>query len=122
MREGTKAKLLGCRRQYNESVIREKTTENQGLGRAIFFRNGMPDGYMVRLANMEEKHFPTATIVEENPDGSVDIYFDRLFLAHYDKGEHLTFWPVQKEREQKKYSLTRQKIPVHSRSERLPAQ
>jgi len=52
---------------------------------------------MVRLANLDEKHFPTATRVEEMPDGSIEIWFDRIFLNRYAKGEHLSHWPVVKE-------------------------
>jgi hypothetical protein len=70
--------------------------------RAVFVRNGIPDGFMVRLANLEERHFPTATRVEEKPDGTIEIWFDRIFLNSYPKGEHLSHWRVVKERPKKK--------------------
>jgi hypothetical protein len=56
---------------------------------------------MVRLANLDEEYFPTATRVEEMPDGSVEIWFDRIFLSRYAKGEHLSHWPVVRERSKK---------------------
>lgn len=64
----------------------------------MFIRNGLPDGYVVRLVSLEEKHFPTATRVEEQADGSIDIYFNRIYLGGYKKGEHLSHWPVVRER------------------------
>ena len=76
----------------------KRKDEHQGLGLAKFVHNGLPDGYVVRLASMEEKHFPTATKVRENPDQSIEIWFDLIFLEKYSKGEYLSFWPVQKER------------------------
>ena len=68
------------------------------MQRAVFIRMGMPDGFMIRMANLEEKHFPTATKVEEKPDGSIEVWFDRIFLNGYAKGEHLSHWPVVRER------------------------
>jgi hypothetical protein len=35
---------------------------------ARFVHNGLPDGYMVRLASLEERHFGTATKIEEKKD------------------------------------------------------
>lgn len=61
-------------------------------------RNGLPDGYVVRLASLGEKHFPTATKVKENADESIDVWFDLIHLRHYNQGEYLGFWPVQRER------------------------
>ena len=60
----------------------------------MFVRNGVPDGYIVRLSNLEEKHFPTATRVEKLPDESIEIWFDRIFLGTYHKGAYLSYWKV----------------------------
>ncbi len=57
---------------------------------------------MVRLATLQEKHFPTATRVEEKPDGSIEIWFDRIYLNGYVKGEHLRHWPLVRERPKKR--------------------
>jgi hypothetical protein len=72
------------------------------LGPVRFVHNGLPDGYVVRLASMEEKHFPTATTVRENSDGSIEIRFDQIHLKGYKKGEYLSYWPVKKERPRQK--------------------
>lgn len=56
---------------------------------AQFVKNGLPDGFNVRLANMEVKHFPTATRIEETADGGIEIYNDRLFLERIPNGQHL---------------------------------
>jgi hypothetical protein len=53
---------------------------------------------VVRLASLEEIYFPTATRVVETADGDIDIYFDRIHLRSFAKGELSTHWPVQKER------------------------
>ncbi len=71
------------------------------MGRPVkfFVRNTLPDGYVVRLASMEEKHFPTATEVRRNnTDGSIDIRFDHIWLARFRAEEYLTVWRVSKER------------------------
>jgi hypothetical protein len=68
----------------------------------VLIHNGMPDGFMVRFAGLEEKHFPTATRVEDKPDGSIEIWFDRIFLNRYAKGEHLSHWRVVRERPKKR--------------------
>jgi hypothetical protein len=65
----------------------------------MFVRNGIPDGFVVRLTDLKEEHFPTATRVEEKRDGSLEIWNDRVFLKSYKKGEHVgEFWKVVKER------------------------
>jgi hypothetical protein len=51
---------------------------------------------------MEEKHFPTATTVRENSDGSIEVRFDQIHLKGYKKGEYLSYWPVKKERPRQK--------------------
>jgi hypothetical protein len=68
------------------------------MQRARFIRNGIPDGFMVRLANLEVTHIHNATRVEEKPDGSIEIWFDRIPLPGYAKGEYLNYWPVVRER------------------------
>ena len=68
------------------------------MQRAVFIRNGIPDGFMVRLANHEEKHIPNATRVEEKPEGSIEIWYDRIPLPGYAKGEYREYWPVFRER------------------------
>jgi hypothetical protein len=80
----------------NKNVLDRRKKET--LGPTKFVRNGISDGCVIRLASMKEKHIPTATRVEERPDGSIDVWFDRIFLEHYGKGEYMTFWPVQTER------------------------
>ena len=49
---------------------------------AQFVKNGLPDGFNVRLANMEVKHFPTATRMEETADGGIEIA--TIFLSSTD--------------------------------------
>ena len=61
---------------YTKNVVLKRKEEHQGLGRAKFVHKGSPDGYVVRLASWEEKHFPTATKVSENPGQSIEIWFD----------------------------------------------
>jgi hypothetical protein len=58
---------------------------------SLFVRNGVPDGYVVRLVNLEEKHFPNATTINEKPDGSIVIWFDRVYLSSFAKSEYLTY-------------------------------
>jgi len=72
--------------------------KREGLNLARFVRNGLPNGYVVRLDNMEERHFPTATRVKEGSDGSIELYFDRIFLGSFEKSQHKSFWPVYAER------------------------
>jgi hypothetical protein len=78
--------------------MRKRNNAEEHPGRVGFVRNGVPDGYVVRLVNMEEKHFPTATRIEEEPNGSIGVYFDWHHIAYYSKGRYLSYWPVQKER------------------------
>jgi hypothetical protein len=75
----------------------------------VLIHNGIPDGLTVRLASLEEKHFPTATKVVEKPDGSLEIWFDRIFLHTYSKGEHLSHWFTVRERPRKKRIGTKKK-------------
>jgi hypothetical protein len=70
----------------------------QSIGIARFVRNGLPDGYVIRLATMEERHFPTATRIIETTDGGIDVRFDCIHLDHFPKGQFLSYWPVVKER------------------------
>lgn len=72
------------------------------MQRALFVHNGIPDGFMIRLANLEEKHFPTATRVEEKPDGGIEVWFDCIFLNGYKKGEHLSHWRVYRDRSKRR--------------------
>lgn len=51
-------------------------------------------GFNVRLPNEQIKRFPTSTIVQERLDESIDILFDHIHLAHYAKGEFLSFFPT----------------------------
>jgi hypothetical protein len=92
---------------YTKNVVLKRKEEHQGLGRAKFVHKGSPDGYVVRLASWEEKHFPTATKVSENPGQSIEIWFDLIFLEKYKKGEYLSFWPIQKERPATREKVTR---------------
>ena len=55
------------------------------------------DGYVVRLANFKEKHFPTATLVRATLDGGIELWFDLRFLASFSPGEYLSYWPVYRE-------------------------
>jgi hypothetical protein len=64
----------------------------------FFVRNGLPDGFVVRLASMDEKHFPTATEVRRNANGSIDVWFDQIFLKNFRAGEYLSYWTVFRER------------------------
>ena len=73
----------------------------------FFVRNGVPDGFVVRLTSLEEKHFPTATEVTRNANGSIDIWFDRIFLKNLRAGEYLTCWRVHGERPRHKNSRGR---------------
>jgi hypothetical protein len=75
------------------------TTKNQP---ARFVREGRPDGFVVRLANLQEEYFPTATRIEEKADGSIDIWFDRLFLRRLAKTDYLSYWEVFKNRQGRK--------------------
>jgi hypothetical protein len=51
-------------------------------------------GFIVRLANTEEKSFLTATKIEENADGSIEIWADRIYRARFVRGTYLSFWPA----------------------------
>lgn len=59
-------------------------------------RKSIPDGYEVRLANGETKHFPTATDVEKTPDGSIRLMVGRVTLDYLKKDAFLDYWPVIK--------------------------
>ena len=48
-------------------------------------QNGIPDGYVVRLVDLSEQHFPKATRVEERGDGSIDLWFDMVYLKGFAK-------------------------------------
>ncbi len=73
-------------------------SKREGLNLARFLRNGLPDGYIVRLDTMEERHFPTATVVKETTEGGIEILFDRIFLDSFTKGQYRSYWPVHKDR------------------------
>ncbi|HTQ59672.1 MAG TPA: hypothetical protein VMI32_05590 [Candidatus Solibacter sp.] len=65
---------------------------------AGFIHNGLPDGYMVRLSNMAEKHYGNATHVEVKQDGAIEIRNEWIFLARFEKGQFVSYWPVVRER------------------------
>ena len=79
-------------------------SENMSLARLVLERQ--PDGYMVRLTSLEERHFPTATRVAKTEYGGVDLYFDRIHLGHFRKEEFKTYWPVQTARKPDKNRRT----------------
>jgi hypothetical protein len=64
----------------------------------FFVNNGVPDGYVIRLANLEERHFPTATKIDVGPDGGIEVRFDMIWLASFAKGEFLEYWRVWRPR------------------------
>jgi hypothetical protein len=69
---------------------------------ARFIRNGVPDGFMVRLASLEEKHFGSATQVLKMPNGGIDIRNEHITVGGYHKGEFTEYWPVFKEKKRAK--------------------
>jgi hypothetical protein len=59
----------------------------------ILFENRVPvGGFDVRLP-MQLRSFPTATIVKEMANGSIELWNDRIFLEAFAKGTFLNFYP-----------------------------
>jgi hypothetical protein len=54
------------------------------------------DGFKVRLANGEERHFETATRVEELPDGGILLKNECVSVGHFKESEFSTYWQIFK--------------------------
>jgi hypothetical protein len=74
--------------RYAKEESRIRTLHTQRIARRIY---GAPRGH-------ERGAYPAATRIEERDNGDIEVWFDRIFLARYKKGEFLTHWPVVKER------------------------
>lgn len=64
----------------------------------VIVRNGLQDGYVVRLKNMEERHFPTATEVRDTPAGGIELWNERIYVKGFAKDEYTTYWRVFREK------------------------
>jgi hypothetical protein len=54
------------------------------------------NGFKVRLVSGEEKHFKTATRVQELPDGGILLKNEYVTVGGFKKAEFSTYWKMFK--------------------------
>jgi hypothetical protein len=85
---------------------------------ARLIRNGVPDGYMVRLSGtLQERYFPSATRVARHADGSIQLYNEWLPIGEgsFGKAEFTEVWAVQRPHVVRNDSSTRKGAPMRVR-------